>query len=345
MPIKTGRVRRNYSQAISDKKICPNMLFMALAYLNFQIDYNDKLTDKQIACYQKQRVTLAKAAISNGISKKQIVEKIGTLSEQRYPSDNQVQALIELVESNDYSFLDVVISDSDYLQKSDEELEKIKNLKRVKRNTVAIQEESFAELCSYIKDNFMNCVLSSDMVKRLQKLRYSKYSCDVILQACRWYEGDILKSANAKCSKFKDDYAKFCYIISIIERKLPDTVERIEKKSQEELRCWESTAKEIISGNLTLDEAIAIHCDKYPDALYYGQNDFVKEKLLAAIERVKSNEEEKQTQEMLDDISAIESVFDANEPKKLIIIDLISFGNKSSKVVHVSCTGFSKSKL
>ena len=125
MPIKTGRVRRNYDKALKDKVICSNMLLMAIAALNYSI--NHKRYSGSFSKYIMQRRIITDLAINNGIDKENIQKQIDELSQERYPSDRQIDLLIDTISENVYSFndgsipYDAFIPDADMLKTGERE--------------------------------------------------------------------------------------------------------------------------------------------------------------------------------------------------------------------------------
>lgn len=240
MPIKTGRVRRNYDSALQSKTVCSNMLFMALAYLNNQLNYNASLSNAAIAKYENQRSIIAKCALSNGITKAQIREKTISISDTRYPSDKQVQQLADIVNGEDYSFNVSFIPDSDLVYKSEEELKAIKGQAIIQRKDIAIQEEKdFINLCEYIENEiankFLHCNLSEDMKMRLRKIRTVEYDYKVILLTFKFNLQEIKQSVKSNLTD-ADISKRFNYIIGIIKNKLPDTVYYLKRRKEMEER-------------------------------------------------------------------------------------------------------------
>lgn len=300
MSIKTGRIRRKFDEGLQNRILCENMLLMSLAYLHYRLTYDSRLKTNAVAKYQKQRTILARCAITNGISRETIADKIPLLSSVSYPSDGQVARLTEITASNDYEFEHGFIPDVDYKLKSDEEIADFKSKKSIKRDNLAIQDEQeFIDLCTYIENEIVSFQLTPDMRKRLQKLKKDDYDYPVILQSFKWHKSNINKSIErkVKTEPFKDIYSKFIYICAIIERKLPETLQKIETDKAKELEFWDEMAQDIINGEESIEEAISIQCDKYPDTTYYGKNDYVKEQLTLAIERVKTKEQKKREDE------------------------------------------------
>ena len=151
MSIKTGRIRRKFDEGLQNRILCENMLLMSLAYLHYRLTYDSRLKTNAVAKYQKQRTILARCAITNGISRETIADKIPLLSSVSYPSDGQVARLTEITASNDYEFEHGFIPDVDYKLKSDEEIADFKSKKSIKRDNLAIQDEQeFIDLCTLI---------------------------------------------------------------------------------------------------------------------------------------------------------------------------------------------------
>ena len=141
--------------------------------------------------------------------------------------------------------------------------------------------------------------LEQQPITDIDMIRNRKKYYPVILQSFKWHKSNINKSIErkVKTEPFKDIYSKFIYICAIIERKLPETLQKIETDKAKELEFWDEMAQDIINGEESIEEAISIQCDKYPDTTYYGKNDYVKEQLTLAIERVKTKEQKKREDE------------------------------------------------
>lgn len=284
MKIVTGRIRRLYDEALNHNILSSNMLLMALSALNNEIHYNDKLTDKKVANYTAYRNQLAKVAVDNGISKEQITAVMRTLSPERYPSESQILKLISVIQGN-YQYKADYIPNSDMKYRTATELQDVKQKSVIKRNQNSIeQEQQFNEVCDTLTNSFHISPITADMQA---KIRQIKASNDIILQALKWHKNDINK---ALCDKqFNNSYDKFSYIIGVLKKKIPDTISSIEKQEKEEQELWNYNAKAIISGDATLEEMITMLCDKYPNSSHYGMHDYVKKKLIQAIERVKKS--------------------------------------------------------
>ena len=329
MTIKTGRIRRKFDEALQDRIVCDNMLLMSISALNYEIQYNSQISDKTVTGYIKFRSQLAKCAITHGVTKNKITKTMQLLSSERYPSYNQILKLINLLNENSYEYIADYIPDSDMKYKTDTELQDTNSQPVIQRNQNSIEsEQQFNEICEIIKINY-GIDITTDMQA---KLRQIKESNDIILQALQWHLDDIHKITSGK--HFKNSYEKFCYIVGVIKKNIPDTVMRLENDKKRKIDFWNGNASVIVCGDMTLDEMVSLQCDddKYAN---YGKHDYVRKELLEAIERVKQMkaEEEKQEQE-IESPQEIESVVIAdndsakinkndNDPKNKPIIERI----------------------
>lgn len=270
------------------------MLLMAIAYLSFQIEYNNSLNIKTVVRYQQQRRIITKCAIDIGISVEELKEKIDSISDKRYPSDRQIDLLSSLIEYDNYSLVDNYIPDSDLVFKTDEELRRFKNIKAINRSGIQFKEEKeFLELCQFVQNNIVGFVLNKEMKNRLKKMKTKEYDYTVILQAFKWNASEIDKSIRYKIQNegsFKDDYSRFAYIVGIIAKKLPDVLYKINRDKRDEEQYWEEHAQLIIDGEDTLENLIYLNCDKYESSLYNGKHKYVREELLSAIRRLKERQ-------------------------------------------------------
>ena len=283
MTIKTGRIRRKFDEALQDRIVCDNMLLMSISALNYEICFNDKLTNKQVAVYQQYRSTIAKTAIDNGIAKSRITEVMQTLSPERYPSPQQITQLITLIQNRSYNYKADYIPDSDMKYKTATEIQDQQQAV-IKRNQAQIEhEKQFNVICDYISKQFNISPITADMQAKLNEITVSN---DIVLQALKWYTDEIQRAISGK--QFSNSFDRFSYILGVIKKKIPDTTTRIEREKERQEAFWNGNATAIIDGDETLESMIEIQCDKYPDSGYYGMHDYVREQLIQAIERVKS---------------------------------------------------------
>ena len=337
MTIKTGRVRRKFDEALQDRIVCDNMLLMSISALNNEIQYNSQISDKTVTGYIEFRSQLAKCAITHGVTKNKITKTMQLLSSERYPSYNQIFKLINLLNKNSYEYIADYIPDSDMKYKTDTELQDTNSQPVIQRNQDSIEsEQQFNEICEIISGNY-DITITADMQT---KIRTIKESNDIILKTIKQNTNDIYKAISGK--RFDNNYEKLCYILGVINRKIPDTIAQIEKDQKFRNWLFDENAKAVLqyieksgeSFEIALEQSILNQCDR-PDEKRNGSYDYVRKELLEAIERVKQIkvEEEKQEQE-IESPQEIESVVIAdndsakinknnNDPKNKPIIERI----------------------
>ena len=221
--------------------------------------------------------------------------------------------------------------------KTDAELQDTNSQPVIQRNQDSIEsEQQFNEICEIIKINY-GIDITTDMQA---KLRQIKESNDIILKTIKQNTNDIYKAISGK--RFDNNYEKLCYILGVINRKIPDTIAQIEKDQKFRNWLFDENAKAVLqyieesgeSFEIALEQSILNQCDR-PDEKRNGSYDYVRKELLEAIERVKQMkaEEEKQEQE-IESSQEIESVVIAdndsakinknnNDPKNKPIIERI----------------------
>ena len=337
MTIKTGRIRRKFDEALQDRIVCDNMLLMSISALNYEIQYNSQISDKTVTGYIKFRSQIAKCAITHGVTKNKIQKTMQLLSSERYPSYNQILKLINLLNENSYEYIADYIPDSDMKYKTDTELQDTNSQPVIQRNQNSIEsEQQFNEICKIISGNY-DITITADMQT---KIRTIKESNDIILKTIKQNTNDIYKAISGK--RFDNNYEKLCYILGVINRKIPDTIAQIEKDQKFRNWLFDENAKAVLqyieksgeSFEIALEQSILNQCDR-PDEKRNGSYDYVRKELLEAIERVKQMkaEEEKQEQE-IESPQEIESVVIAdndsakinkndNDPKNKPIIERI----------------------
>lgn len=290
MPIKTGRVRRAFDTALSKNKISANMLLMSLAFINYQIEYNPKVTLKQLVKYEEDRIIVAKCAIKNFITKQQIQKAIDTISEERYPSDGQIQSLIKLIKGNVYFFSDSIIdlSDADMKKKSTTETKP----QKVKRSKAEKEEANgLYQIFDYIEKEILHTKLNYKEQDKIKSVIDSKkFDYTLVIECCQLYGNEMVQSISD--ADIIDDYGRVCYLMGIICKKMYDIIARSESDKRHIIEYFDNNAEAIIEGECTLEEMIYLQCDKYEYASYYGKHDYVKNQLLLALERAKQKQEE-----------------------------------------------------
>lgn len=221
-------LRLKIEESISNHWISENLCFLCLACLNEKITYSKQSIDGY--GYRAWRDTIAKAAIINGVDKSVIAQKIQSISKNDYPTFKAIERVAGVIQTGAYSFINGHIPDRMIHYKTSEVIEADMKREPVKRN-VDVETETIHSIISFIKVQFSltNSSLNDDAyIKLLQKIASKEYTYNVILQALKWYEGEIKKSILAK--SFHNDYTKLCYIIGILKNYLPQTIEGIRRK-------------------------------------------------------------------------------------------------------------------
>ena len=275
-------LRLKIEDSITLKQLSENLLLVCLASLNEKINYTNKASTHYL---EKQRDTIAKAALQNGMSKDLLIEKINCISQIDYPTLKQIQKIVALIENHHYSFVSGFIPDKMIHYKTAEELHAdLQRKPKIRKQNQ--DDEALYKLCDYIGQNIIHTQLTDDMIEKIKSIKTSQYSYEIILTAFKWYESTIKKSMNNH-TEFENTYDKFCYLIGIIKKKLPDTIEKLERNKQKEFELWEYNASAILSGDATLEELIALMCDD-SRSIHYQQHDFVRNELNQALERLKN---------------------------------------------------------
>lgn len=92
-------------ESIETKQLSENLLLLCLACLHEKITYSERIE----ARLEKQRGIIAKAALENGIDRKEISQKIVAIPQKDYPTFKQITAISDIIESNDYTFISGLI--------------------------------------------------------------------------------------------------------------------------------------------------------------------------------------------------------------------------------------------
>ena len=239
MKIKTGRVRRLFDEALSNRKICNNMLIMAISAVSNEIDYNKNIGSTTVERYIEYRKIFAETAVTNGVQKATILHYIKELSPDRYPSDKQITILAEIISSGEYS-IEKIICDTDLILLSDDEIEERAKKTRIKRNQLDINEQKlFREVCDYISNNFIHTELTEFEQSKIKKLNFSNH---IILQGLKKRDKIYYALQN---KTFESEADKFNYIIGILKNILPFI-----KKEDDERQARRKEAEEKLESQL-----------------------------------------------------------------------------------------------
>ena len=271
-------------ESIEIKQLSENLLLLCLACLHDKITYSEQIEIR----LEKQRNIIAKAALENGIDRKDISQKIVTISKKDYPTFKQITAVSDIIESDDYIFISGLIPTKGYVHFKTEEELKADLVRKSFKKKVDTDSKKFYELCEYVEKQIMYDSLTEDMKKLLQKLCTKTYDYPFILQTFKCYYADIEKGIQ-KNKPFESGYSKYQYICGIVKKKLPEMAYRLQWQKKEEESFWIDNAKVILSGEETLKSMLYIQCKKYPDSQYYGQEEYVEQRLKDAIELLMKN--------------------------------------------------------
>lgn len=219
-------------ESIQTKQLSKNLLLLCLACLHEKITYSERIE----ARLEKQRDIIAKAALENGIDRKEISQKIVTITQKDYPTFKQITAVSDIIESNDYTFISGLIPTKGHIHfKTDKELKTDLERKPAKKK-VNTDSEGFYELCDYVEKQIMYDSLTEDIKKLLKNLKSKTYDYPFILKIFKCYQSDIEKGIQ-KNKPFKFAYNKCQYVCGIVKKKLPEMVYRMEqqRKADEQL--------------------------------------------------------------------------------------------------------------
>ena len=266
---------------------------------------------------EQQRAIIAKAALSIGVDKETIRDKMQSIDQSCFPTDRKITEICEYIESVYCGVDDSAIPDRWLKYKSAEQIEHDMQRQQAKRekqqtsrSTFECSDPDFIELCDFLESVFMpgllnpemlyiqesdRYILTAEMKQRLHTLKTDQYDFALILDCFKHYEYKIMSWYCDRVSDDASDFVKFKFLCGIVKNKLPDMVKSIraeqaerEAKNEREKHkndpFWNDNARVIIDGYETLENMIAIQCRE--DSVYSGQHDYVREQLLLAIERV-----------------------------------------------------------
>lgn len=271
-------------ESIKTKQMSENLFLLCLACLNEKITYSERIETR----LEKQRDIIANAALKNGIDRKDISQKIIAISKKDYPTFKQIAAVSDTIESGDYTYVSGLIPTKGHIHfKTEDEMKSDLERKSVKKK-IDIGLEGFYEMCDYVEKQIMYDSLTEDMKKLLKNLKTKTYDYPFILQTFKFYHTDIEKAVQ-KNKPFESAYNKCQYICGIVKKKLPDMDYRLQWQKRADESFWMNNAKVILSGEESLESMLYIQCEKYPDSMYYGQEEYVEQRLKDAIEVLKKN--------------------------------------------------------
>lgn len=273
-------LRLKIEESIVTRQISENLCFLCLACLNDKITYSKQT----LVELEKQRNIIAAVVLKNGISKETLLEKMRTVSRKDYPTFRTIVVIAQIIENNDYSFVEGFIPDRMIHYKDNGELAEDEKKIIPKKQVVVFESEEFVELCNWIEE-CLDITVTDAVKKKLKSLEKSNRS-NVIFQCCLWNKKVIIDAIRKK-APFDSGYAKFMYFCGIVKNYIPKTEENMEKQKKQDEQFWLDNAQIIIDGDETLESMIFLQCEKYPETAYYGKHEYVREELEKAIEKLK----------------------------------------------------------
>lgn len=274
-------LRLKIEESIATRQISENLCFLCLACLNDKITYSKQ----RLVELEKQRNIIATVILKNGISKDILLEKMRTISRKDYPTFRRIMAVVEILENNNYSFVERFIPNRMIHYKDNAELAEDKRRIIPEKQVVVSESEEFMELCNWIEE-YLDITVTDTVKKKLKSLeRSSEFS--VILQCCLWNKKVIIEAIRKK-APFDSEYAKFTYFCGIVKNYISKTEEDMERSRKQDEQFWLDNAQTILSGDETLESMLYLQCEKYPESKFYGKTEYVRENVQKALERLKT---------------------------------------------------------
>lgn len=274
-------LRLKIEESIVTRQISENLCFLCLACLNDKITYSKQT----LVELEKQRNIIATVLLKNGISKDILLEKMRTISRKDYPTFRTIMAVVEILENNNYSFVERFIPDRMIHYKDNAELAEDKKRIIPEKQVVVSESEEFMELCNWIME-YLNINVTDAVKKKLKSLEKSNKD-NVILQCCLWNKKVIIEAIRKK-APFDSEYAKFTYFCGIVKNYISKTEEDMERSRKQDEQLWIDNAQTILSGDETLESMLYLQCEKYPESKFYGKTEYVRENMQKALERLKT---------------------------------------------------------
>ncbi|MGY3666083.1 hypothetical protein [Roseburia sp. 1XD42-69] len=250
-------------ESIQTKQLSKNLLLLCLACLHEKITYSERIE----ARLEKQRDIIAKAALENGIDRKEISQKIVTIHQKDYPKFKQITAVSDIIESGCYAFISGLIPTKGHIHfKTDEELKIDLERKPVKKKIDA-DSEGFYELCEYVEKQIVYDSLTEDIKKLLQKLKTKTYDYSFILQTFKFYHTDIEKAVQ-KNKPFESAYSKCQYVCGIIKKKLPEMDDRLQQQEKADEKIINMDFSELNDTGASYQRKTKDDCSKVLNVLW-----------------------------------------------------------------------------
>ena len=274
-------LRLKIEESIATRQISENLCFLCLACLNDKITYSKQT----LVELEKQRNIIAAVILKNGFSKETLLEKMRTVSRKDYPTFRTIVVIAQIIENNDYSFVEGFIPDRMIHYKDNGELAEDKRRIIPEKQVVVSESEEFMELCNWIEE-YLDITVTDAVKKKLKSLEKLNRS-NVIFQCCLWNKKAIIDAIRKK-APFDSEYAKFMYFCGIVKNYIPKTEEILERKQKKDEQFWLDNAQVILRGDETLESILYLQCEKYPESEFYGKTEYVRENVQKALERLKT---------------------------------------------------------
>lgn len=277
-------LRLKIEESIVTRQISENLCFLCLACLNDKITYSKQT----LVELERQRNIIAAVILKNRIAKETLLEKMRTVSRKDYPTFRTIVVIAQIIENNDYSFVQGFIPDRMIHYKDNDEL--LEDKKRIipEKQAVVSESEEFMELCNWIEE-CLDITVTDTVKKKLKSLEKPNRS-NVIFQCCLWNKKVIIEAIRKK-APFDSEYAKFMYFCGIVKNYIPKTEEILERRRKDDEQFWLDNAQAILRGDESLESMIYLQCEKYPETEFCGKNEYVREKLQRTIEKLKIENE------------------------------------------------------
>lgn len=274
-------LRLKIEESIVTKQISENLCFLCLACLNDKITYSKQI----LVELEKQRNIIAASVLKNGISKETLLEKMRTVSRNDYPTFRTIVVIAQIIEDNDYSFVEGFIPNRMIHYKDNVELAEDKRRIIPEKQVVVSESEEFMELCNWIEE-CLDITVTDTVKKKLKSLEKPNRS-NVIFQCCLWNKKVIIEAIRKK-APFDSEYAKFMYFCGIVKNYISKTEKDMERSRKQDEQFWLDNAQTILSGDETLESMLYLQCEKYPESKFYGKTEYVRENVQKALERLKT---------------------------------------------------------
>lgn len=237
--IKDKRLRIGIEESAKQGIVCGNVLICCIASLN---DYINRSKQNQVVYSQRRNYLAKQAKELLHMDVKEIQDKIYRLSPECYPSLKATGRICDMFANKS---MEKVIDNSFVTDKlmrylSVEEAKRFHNSKEYNQDkpeqrleSFITNDKDFREICNIFKKDF-DIDLTVKMQKEISALMCNKYDFSVILKTLQFNRLEIYNSICGK--QFDSTYSKFRYLLTIIESRLADALERIQQQEKADER-------------------------------------------------------------------------------------------------------------